>query len=82
MSYTTSDKLCEDFFQSTIEEKAEMVQKYLQDMGDPLIFSMHIGPNMATFTFYSFEEEDSLKLHFTFSNLGDLQEQLYFCGSN
>ena len=46
MSYTASDKLPEDFFQSTIEEKAEMIQKYLQDMGDPLIFSMHIGPNM------------------------------------
>ena len=78
MSYTTSDKLPVDFFQSTIEEKAEMIWKYLQHMGDPLIFSMHIGPNMATFKCYSYEEEDSLKLHFTFSNLRDLQEQLYF----
>ena len=78
MSYLTSDKLPKDFFQNTIEEKAEMIRKYLKDMGDPLVFSTHIGPNMATFKFYSHQEGDSLKLHFTFSNLGDLQEQLYF----
>ena len=78
MSYSASNKLPEDFFQNTIEEKAEMIRKYLKDMGDPLVFSIHIGPNMATFKFYSHQEEDSLKLHFTFSNLGDLQDQLYF----
>ena len=55
-----------------------MIRKYLQDLGDPLIFSTHIGLNMAIFKFYSYEEEDSLKLHFTFSKLGSLQEQLYF----
>ena len=59
-----------------------MKQKYLQDMGDPLIFSMHIGLNIATFKLYSYQEEDSLKLHYTFSNCGDLPEQLYFCGFN
>ena len=78
MSYSASDKLPDDFFQNTIEEKAEMIRKYLKDMGDPLVFSTHIGLNMATFKFYSHEEEDSLKLHFTFSNLVDLQDQLYF----
>ena len=73
-----SDKLPKDFFQNTTEEKAEMIRKYLKDMGDPLVFSTHIGPNMVTFKFYSHQEEDSLELHFTFSNLGDLQDQLYF----
>ena len=73
-----NNKLPEGFFQSVIEEKAEMLGKYLRDIGDPLVFSTHIGPNVATFKFYSHQEEDSLKLHFTFSNLGDLQEQLYF----
>ena len=33
---------------------------------------------MATFKFYLPKEEHSLKLHYTFSNLGDLKEQLYF----
>ena len=63
MSYTASDKLPEDFFQNTIEEKAEMIRKYLKDMGNPLVFSTHIGLNMTRFKFYSHEEEDSLKLH-------------------
>ena len=77
MSYTTTEKLLEDFFQETIEEKAEMIRKYLKDVGNPLVFSTHTGPNMATFKFYSPQQEDSLKLHYTFSNLGDLQDQLY-----
>ena len=78
MSYTVSDKLPEDFLQEAIEEKAEMIRKYLKDVGNPLVFSTHIGPNMATFKFYSPQEEDSLKLHYPFSNLGNLKEQLYF----
>ena len=78
MSYSASDKLPKDFFQNTIEEKAEVIRKYLKDMGNPLVFSTHIGLNMATFKFYSHQEDNSLKLHFTFPNLGDLQDQLYF----
>ena len=54
-----------------------MIRKYLNVVGNPLVFSTHIGLNMATFKFYS-PKEDSLKLHYTFSNLGDLKEQLYF----
>ena len=33
---------------------------------------------MVTFEFYSYNEEDFLKLHYTFSNLGDLEDQRYF----
>ena len=77
MSYTASGKLPEDFFQETIEENAEMIRKYLKDAGNPLVFSMHIELNMATFKFYSPKEEDSLKFLYAFSNLGDLKEQLY-----
>ena len=53
VSYTVSDKLPEDVFKDTIEEKAEMIRKYLQDVGNLLVFSTDIGPNMATFKFYS-----------------------------
>ena len=80
MSYTAEEKFPEDFFQSVIEGKAEMIRKYLRDMDHPLVFSTHIAPNMETFKFYSHQEEDSLKFHFTLSNLGDLQDQLYFYG--
>ena len=41
-------------------------------------FQETLKENMATFKFYLPTEEDSLKLHYTFSNLGDLKEQLYF----
>ena len=73
MSNSVDDKLPEDFSLSIIEEKAEIIRKYFRDMGDPLVFSAHVGSNMATLKFYSHQEEYSLKFHFTFSNLGDLQ---------
>ena len=78
MEYTIEDKLLEDFFQQTLKETAEMIKKYIKDTGNPLVFCAHIGPNMATFKFYSLTERDSLKLQYTFSNLGDLKEQLYY----
>ena len=78
MSYSVGERLPEDYFKSVMEEMAEMLRKYMRDIGDPLVFSTHIGHNMAAFKFYSHDEEDSLKLHFTFCNLEDLQEQLYF----
>ena len=76
MSYSADEILPEDYFKSVMEEKAEMIRKYLRDIGNSLVFSAHCGHNMATFKFYSYDEEDSLKLHFTFSNLGDLEDQL------
>ena len=37
----------------------------------------NIGPTMATFKFYDLSEEDSLKLHITLLNLGDIDEQIH-----
>ena len=82
MEYTTEYKLPVDYFQQTLKEKAEMIKKYIKDTGNPLVFCAHIWPNMASFKFYSPTEEDSLKLHYTFSNLGDLIENYIFCGFN
>ena len=43
----------------------------------PLIIVANIGPTMAVFKFYdTTEEDDSLKLHMTLSNLGDIDEQI------
>ena len=77
MSYTVSDKLPESFFVDTLTEKVEMLKKHLKDVGSNLVICTNIGPNMATFKFFAPLEEDSLKLHFTISNLGDLKDQLY-----
>ena len=72
MSYSADERLPEDYFKGVMEEKAEMLRRYLEDLGDPLIFSFHCGYTMVTFTFYSYDDEESLKLYYTFSNLGDL----------
>ena len=77
MSYTVNDKLPETFFIETLIEKAEILKKHLKDTNSNLIICANIGPNMATFKFFAPQEEDSLKLHYTFLNLGDLKEQLY-----
>ena len=78
MSYSANDRLPEDYFTGVMEKKAEMLRKYLDDLGNPLIFLSHCGYTMVTFKFYSYDDEDSLKLHYTFSNLGNLEDQLYF----
>ena len=77
MSYTVSDKLPETFFVETLTKKAEMVKKHLKDTNSNLVICASIGPNLATFKFFKPQEEDSLKLHYTLSNHGDLKEQLY-----
>ena len=79
MSYSVDDKLPEDYFKEVMEEKAEMLRMYLDDLGNPLIFPPCCGYTMATFKFYSYDDnDDSLRLYYTFSNLGDLESQLYY----
>ena len=82
MSYTADNKLLKDFFQETLKEKAEMIKKYIKDTGNPLVFTAHIGPNMATFKFYLPTEEDSLKttLHI-FQPGGPKRTIIFFVGS-
>ena len=56
-----------------------MVKTYLDDLDNPLMFSPYCENMMATFKFYSNTTDDaSPLLHYTFSNLGDLQDQLYY----
>ena len=52
----------------TLTEKAEMLKKYLKYTNSSLVICANIGPNMATFKFFKPQEEDSLKLNYTFSN--------------
>ena len=77
MAYSTDKKLPETFFMDTLTGKAKMLKKHLKDTKSNLVICMNLGPNMATFKFYNPQEEDSLKLHYTISNLGDLKDQLY-----
>ena len=79
MSYSVDDKLPENYLKEVMEEKAEMMQMYLDDLGNPLIFFPYCGYTMVTFKFYSYDDnDDSSILNYTFSNLGDLESQLYY----
>ena len=60
----------------TLNEKVEMLKKHLKDTKSKLVLCANIGLNMATLKFLNPQEEDSLKLHYTFLNLGDLKYQL------
>ena len=66
----------EDFVQ-LLTEKADIIKNHLKDRQSPLVICANIGPNMATFKLFNRNEEDSLKLHVTISNLGDIEEQLH-----
>ena len=79
MSYSVDNKSPENYFKEVIEEKTEMLRMYLDYLGNPLIFSPYCGYTMATFKFYSCDDnDDSLILYYTCSNLGDLESQLYY----
>ena len=77
MLFTAGNKLPKTIFVKTLTKKAEMLKKHLKDTKSKLVICANIGPNMATFKFFNQQEEDSLKLHYTFLNLGDLKDQLY-----
>ena len=77
MFYTASDKLPEKFFVDTLTKKVEMLKKHLKDTHSNLVICANIGLYMATFKFFNQQKEDSLKLCYTFSNIGDLKDQLY-----
>ena len=77
MAYAVDGKMPETLFVQLLMEKANMLQQHLKDTKSNLVMCANIAPNMATFKLYNTKEEDSLKLHVTISNLGDIGEQLY-----
>ena len=79
MSFSVEEKLPGNYFQEVMNTQTEMVGIYLDDLDNPLIFSPYCGTMMATFKFYCCNVGDaSPLLHCTFSNLGDLKDQLYY----
>ena len=53
MSYSVDDKLPEIYFKEVMEETAEMLRMYLEDLVIPLIFLSYCGYTMTTFKFYA-----------------------------
>ena len=70
-------KFQRNLFINMMIEKANIIKNHLHKSMHPLIIVANIGPTMAIFKFYDMtEEDDSLKLHMTLSNLGDIDEQI------
>ena len=75
MAYADDEKMPETLFVQLLTEKANMLKKHLKDTHSNLVMCVNIGPNMATLKLYNTKEEDSLKLHATIPNLGDIGKQ-------
>ena len=77
MAGKVNERFPEDLFVSLMIEKVNIIKDHLKKSIHPLIIVVNIGPTMAIFKFYDMtEEDDSLKLCMTFSNLGDLNDQI------
>ena len=70
-------KMSREKFVQLLANKANILKKHLKTTQSDFVICMIIRPNMATFKLYNINEENSLKLHVTISNLGDIEEQLY-----
>ena len=77
MVWKVDERIPKDLFIKLMIKKANIIKDHLKNSIDQLIIVANIGPTMAVFKFYDLKEEDSLKLHMTLSNLGDIEEQIH-----
>ena len=80
MAGSVDERIPENLFVNMMIEKATIIRDHLKCKQSmcPLIIVANIGPTMAVFKFYDMtEDDDSLKLHMTLSNLEDIDEQIH-----
>ena len=77
MAWKVDKRIPEEMFIQLLAKKANIIKDHLRSSLSQLMIVANIGPTMATFKFYDLSEEDSLKLHITLSNLGDIDEQIH-----
>ena len=78
MAWKVDERIPKDLFVKLMIKKANIIKDHLKNSLNQLIIVANIGPTMAIFKFYDLkEEEDSLKLRVTLSNLGDIDEQIH-----
>ena len=78
MAEKVDEQFPKNLFINLMIEKANIIKDHLKKSAHPLIIVVNIGPTMAIFKFYdTTEEDDSLKLCMTLSNLGDLNDQIH-----
>ena len=80
MARNVDERIPENLFVNMMIEKANIIRDHFKCKKNmcPLIVVDNIGPTMAVFKFYNMtDEDDSLKLHMTLSNLGHIDEQIH-----
>ena len=78
MAWKVDERIPKDLFIKLMIEKASTIKDHLKNSLNHLIIVANIGPTMAVYKLYGLkEEEDSLKLHITLSNLGDIDDQIH-----
>ena len=78
MAGKVDERIPKNLFVNMMIEKVNIIKDHLNKSIHPLIKAANIGPTMAVFKFYDMtEEDDSLKLRMTLSNLGDINEQTH-----
>ena len=83
MAWKVDERIPKDLFVKLMVEKANIIKDHLKNSLNQLIIVANIGPTMATFKFFDIKEEDSLKLHMTLSNLGNIGgSKRTFCCNN
>ena len=76
MAWKVDERIPEDLFVTMMIEKANTIKEHLKKNMNQLIIVANIRPTMAVFKIYDINEEDSLKLKMTLSNLGDIKDQI------
>ena len=77
MAWKVDERILEDLFINLMIKKANTIKDHLKNSMNQLIIVPNIGPTMAVLTIYDINEEDSLKLKMTLSNLGGIREQIH-----
>ena len=77
MAWKVDERILEELFVQLLTKKANIIKDHLWKRHSKLTIVANIGPTMAIFKLYGLSEEDSLKLHITLSNLGDINEQIH-----
>ena len=77
MVWKVDERIPEEMFIQLLAKKANIIRDHLRNSHKKLTIVANIGPTMATFKLYDLSKEDSLQLHVTLSNLGDIDEQIH-----
>ena len=77
MAKEVEERIPEDMFIHLLMEKANIIKDHLKSRHSKRTLVANAVSIMATFKLYDLSKEDSLQLHVTLSNLGNIDEQIH-----